>query len=115
MLKKAAVAVLIAAGLIACGSTAFAATAPAGPITVASPADPSCDSCGGGDGLLPGTLQVPSYDKAYEDFKAGGAALGWGAATDVAAAFTGVVADPVAIAIDTVEPGYIDWTEACPN
>lgn len=105
MLKKFAAAVLISAGLIAGGSSAFAATVPA---------SPSCGDCSGvSTGTSRGVLEVPSYDKAYQDFKKGGAAAGYGAATLVASAFTGVVADPVAIGIDTVRPGYIHWTNAC--
>lgn len=107
MLKKFAAAVLISAGLIAGGSSAFAATVPA---------SPSCgDSCGSGAsaGASHYGISVPTYNKAYQDFKKGGAAAGYGAATLVASAFTGVVADPVAIGIDTVRPGYIHWVDSC--
>lgn len=73
MLKKAGFVAATAAGLMMVGSTAFAATQDAG-----------------------GTPD-PTFGDAYATFIEGGGALGYGAASLVAGAYTGIATTPALI------------------
>ncbi|WP_410648553.1 hypothetical protein [Amycolatopsis sp. cmx-4-54] len=74
MLKKAGFVSAVAAGIIMVGGTAFAATG---------------DTTGTPD---------PTFGDAYNTFIEGGGALGYGAASLVAGAYTGVVLTPALLA-----------------
>ena len=73
MLKKAGFVAATAAGLMMIGSTAFAATQ---------------DSSGTPD---------PTFGDAYATFIEGGGALGYGAASLVAGAYTGIATTPALV------------------
>lgn len=73
MLKKAGFVAATAAGLMMIGSTAFAATG---------------DHSGTPD---------PTFGDAYATFIEGGGALGYGAASLVAGAYTGVLTSPALV------------------
>lgn len=75
MLKKAGFVAATAAGLTMLGGTAFAADGG------------SADTAPSDDGKV-------TYSQAYHDFQAGGAAAGYGAASMVAGAYTGVALTP---------------------
>ncbi|UUV29282.1 hypothetical protein NQK81_31525 [Amycolatopsis roodepoortensis] len=74
MLKKAGFVSAVAAGIMMVGGTAFAAT-----------------------GETSGTPD-PTFGDAYNTFIEGGGALGYGAASLVAGAYTGVVLTPALLA-----------------
>ncbi|WP_410600543.1 hypothetical protein [Amycolatopsis sp. lyj-90] len=74
MLKKAGFVSVVAAGLMMAGGTAFAATG---------------DHSGTPD---------PTFGDAYNTFIEGGGALGYGAASLVAGAYTGVILTPALLA-----------------
>ncbi|MEV7550149.1 hypothetical protein AB0N89_11035 [Amycolatopsis sp. NPDC089917] len=74
MLKKAGFVSAVAAGIMMVGGTAFAATG---------------DTTGTPD---------PTFGDAYATFIEGGGALGYGAASLVAGAYTGVVLTPSLVA-----------------
>lgn len=83
MLKKAGVVVAAAVGLSMLAGPAIAS---------ASPAD---------DVDLPGTVEpgtYPTFGDAYNTFIIGGGALGYGAASLVAGAYTGIATTPALIA-----------------
>ncbi|MFD5244825.1 hypothetical protein ACFWIW_09800 [Amycolatopsis sp. NPDC058340] len=73
MLKKAAFVSAVAAGIMMAGGTAFAATG---------------DTSGTPD---------PTFGDAYNTFIEGGGALGYGAASLVAGAYTGIATTPALI------------------
>lgn len=84
MFKKAGFVAATAAGLMLLGSTAYANPAEADDVEV-------------GDGSI-------TYEEAYYDFQQGGAAAGYGAATMVAAAYTGVSLTPAHVAEEFSTP-----------
>ncbi|RZQ63555.1 hypothetical protein [Amycolatopsis suaedae] len=75
MLKKAGFVAATAVGLMMVGGTAFAA-----------PASPAGDGDGG-----------VTFEEAYYTFIEGGGALGYGAASLVAGAYTGIATTPALI------------------
>ncbi|MBB4688474.1 hypothetical protein [Amycolatopsis jiangsuensis] len=83
MLKKAGIVAGAAAGLMMIGGTAFA-----------SPAD---DTTGTPD---------PTFGDAYATFIEGGGALGYGAASLVAGAYTGVATTPALVAHSLEHHGH---------
>lgn len=83
MLKKAGFVAATAAGLMMVGGTAFSATADEAP---AAPAP------------APSHSDDPTFGDAYQDFKLGGAAAGYGASSLVGSAYTGIALTPSLVA-----------------
>jgi hypothetical protein len=78
---------------------AFVAAAVVGLSMLAGPAIASASPAGEGD--LPGLVEpgsYPTFGDAYNTFIIGGGALGYGAASLVAGAYTGIATTPALIA-----------------
>lgn len=83
MLKKAGFVAAAAAGLMMIGGTAFASTAEAAAPQAQSQVQNADD---------------PTFGDAYENFNEGGAAAGYGAASLVSSAYTGIALTPALVA-----------------